>query len=361
MFQLIFRNQFCSGGFCCDPNAQRGRRNRPGLAWRLIAVCAGFLLIGSTAFAANDVSGEPPPIPAVQADAELGALLLQVEQQISTGHAFSPPNDNALATWPRVIQSAFPTSPGSRRALGDFISRVGRRAAEEKAAGRNDVWTDLTLFEDLATTMLVSANAAPAASSKSQTATSLPMRGDQAAPGLPVAEAAGMANSINTLAGASTRPLPSPNLPYVSTTSVGPAATSLDNPAASPPVGAADMNAVGHPAPTTGKTVLAIAIRAARTPTVQDQRMGTMYASRGDEMLAIKDISAARKFYEYAANVGSARAATALAESYDPTFLTQLGAIGIRPDPALAAAWFGKAVALGDSAAEARLRTQSAE
>ena len=170
-----------------------------------------------------------------------------------------------------------------------------------------------------------------------------------------------MANSINTLAGASTRPLPSPNLPYVSTTSVGPAATSLDNPAASPPVGAADMNAVGHPAPTTGKTVLAIAIRAARTPTVQDQRMGTMYASRGDEMLAIKDISAARKFYEYAANVGSARAATALAESYDPTFLTQLGAIGIRPDPGLAAAWFGKAAALGDSAAEARLRTQSAE
>ena len=214
MFQLIFRNQFHSGRFCSDPNAQRGCRNRPGLAWRLIAVCAGFLLMGSTAFAANDVSGEPPAIPAVQADAELGALLLQVEQQISTGHAFSPPDDNALNTWPRVVRRAFPTSPGVRRALADFISRVGSRAAEEKAAGRTDVWIDLTLFEDLATTMLASAGAAPASSSNSQTATSQPMPVDQAAPGPPVAEAAGMANRIDTpSSGASTRPSPSPNLP----------------------------------------------------------------------------------------------------------------------------------------------------
>ena len=78
-------------------------------------------------------------------------------------------------------------------------------------------------------------------------------------------------------------------------------------------------------------------------------------------MLAIKDFSAARKFYEYAANGGSARAAMALAGTYDPAFLTQLGAVGIRPDPALAAAWYGRAVALGDSDAEARLRTQSAK
>jgi TPR repeat protein len=115
----------------------------------------------------------------------------------------------------------------------------------------------------------------------------------------------------------------------------------------------------GHPDLVDGKALPAIAIPAARTPTAQEQRLETMYASRGDEMLAIKDISAARKFYEYAANAGSVRAATALAESYDPAFLTQLGAVGIRPDPTLAAAWSAKAVALGD--AEARLRTQSAK
>jgi TPR repeat protein len=48
-------------------------------------------------------------------------------------------------------------------------------------------------------------------------------------------------------------------------------------------------------------------------PTTQDQAIAAFYATRGDEMLARKDISAARKFYEYAANAGSARAAAALA------------------------------------------------
>jgi hypothetical protein len=399
MIQLIFRKQSHCGRFCSDPNAQRRRQSRPGLAWRLIVVCAGFLVIGSAAFSANDVSSEPPAIPAVQADAELAALLLQVEQQIFTGHAFSPPGDSALNTWPRVVQRAVPTSPGARRALADFVSRVGNRAADEKAAGRADVWIDLTLFKDLATTMLTDAAAAPESSSNSQTATSQPMPVDQAAPGAPVAEAveinrigtpasgastgpsplpslpdptttsagpapAEMANRIGTPAsGASTGPSPSPSLPDPTTTSAGPAPTPLGNPAASqasPAMGAADMNA-GHPAPAAGKTALAIVIPATRTPTAEEQSMAAMYASRGDEMLAIKDISAARKFYEYAANAGSARAATALAKSYDPAFLTQLGAVGIRPDPALAAAWYGRAVALGDSDAAARLRTQSAK
>ena len=119
---------------------------------------------------------------------------------------------------------------------------------------------------------------------------------------------------------------------------------------------AAKINA-GQPAPSAA--ALAIAIPAPRTPTAEQRSLAAIYASRGDEMLSIKDISAARKYYEYAANAGSARAATALAESYDPAFLTQLRAVGSRPDPALAAAWYGRAVALGD--AEVRLRTQSAK
>jgi TPR repeat protein len=89
--------------------------------------------------------------------------------------------------------------------------------------------------------------------------------------------------------------------------------------------------------------------------------MAALYASRGDEMLAIKDISAARKFYEYAANAGSARAATALARTHDPAFLTRLGAVGLTPDPVLAAAWYRKAAALGDPDADARLHSLSTE
>jgi TPR repeat protein len=86
-----------------------------------------------------------------------------------------------------------------------------------------------------------------------------------------------------------------------------------------------------------------------------------VYAKRGDDMLAIKDISAARRFYEYAADAGSARAAAALARTMDPAFITQLGAVGLKPDPTLAAAWYRKAASLGDRDAEARLHTLSAD
>ncbi len=81
-----------------------------------------------------------------------------------------------------------------------------------------------------------------------------------------------------------------------------------------------------------------------------------MYLSRGNEMLALKDISAARKLYQYAANAGSAAAAMALARTLDPAYLAELGVVGLRPDPALAAAWYRKAVALGDPNAKVRLQ-----
>jgi TPR repeat protein len=89
--------------------------------------------------------------------------------------------------------------------------------------------------------------------------------------------------------------------------------------------------------------------------------MAEFYANRGDAMLAIRDISAARKFYEYAANAGSARAAATIASTYDPTFLSRLQIVGLRPDPVLAATWYRKAAALGDPNAAAWLRTRSAD
>jgi TPR repeat protein len=74
--------------------------------------------------------------------------------------------------------------------------------------------------------------------------------------------------------------------------------------------------------------------------------MAAFYTARGDAMLANKDISAARKFYEYAANAGSARAAAALGRTYDPAFAAQLDEVGLRPNPELAAVWYRKAAEL---------------
>ena len=78
--------------------------------------------------------------------------------------------------------------------------------------------------------------------------------------------------------------------------------------------------------------------------------------SRGDAMLALGDISAARLFYERAAALGSAGAATALGNTYDAAFLASIQAKGIVPDQAAAIAWYRKAASLGDTEAVRQLQ-----
>ncbi len=67
---------------------------------------------------------------------------------------------------------------------------------------------------------------------------------------------------------------------------------------------------------------------------------------RGDALLALGDISGARRFFERAAEAGSADAAVAAGRTHDPAALAALGARGIRPDPEAAAAWYQRAEAL---------------
>jgi len=64
---------------------------------------------------------------------------------------------------------------------------------------------------------------------------------------------------------------------------------------------------------------------------------------RGDRLLRQGDIIAARSFYERAAASGSARAASGVARTFDPQFLSRLGVVGIRGDPERAATWYRNA------------------
>jgi TPR repeat protein len=77
-------------------------------------------------------------------------------------------------------------------------------------------------------------------------------------------------------------------------------------------------------------------------------------------MLALGDIVAARLLYERAATLGSAQAATAIGKTYDPGFLTTMGAAGTAANPDLAANWYRKAARLGDPEATRRLATMTA-
>lgn len=67
---------------------------------------------------------------------------------------------------------------------------------------------------------------------------------------------------------------------------------------------------------------------------------------RGDALLAIGDVSGARRFYARAAEAGSPEGAQAAGRSYDPAELTRLGLHGVHPDPATATTWYRHAEAL---------------
>jgi hypothetical protein len=76
----------------------------------------------------------------------------------------------------------------------------------------------------------------------------------------------------------------------------------------------------------------------------------------GAELMANRDFAAARLMYQRAAEAGSAMAAFALAETYDPLMARKLNVRGgITPDFALATTWYEKAKALGSSEAPERL------
>ena len=81
---------------------------------------------------------------------------------------------------------------------------------------------------------------------------------------------------------------------------------------------------------------------------------------RGDALLQAGDFASSRLFYLQAVRTGSARAATAVARTYDPLVLDRLGVIGGRGDADKAAEWYRKAVELGDTVAAEPLRRLSA-
>ncbi len=281
--------------------------------WALLALCGLLLLMSGTSFAAPDRPGDAKASPGVQADQACEALLLKIEKQISDGHTATPPDDNALLTWQSVITRVEPATPETLHALQDFVARATYRQAVEHAAGRRTVEVDLKLFEGLASELISRATA-----------------------------------SLGNQAARSDAPA-APEMPVAATS---PGAISADAPAVA--TGIADKQGPARPA--APDTMLVLAEPAARAP-AQDTAMAAALMRRGDAMVAIKDISAARKFYESAADAGSAAAALALAKTFDPAYLETLGVVGLRPDPATAAAWYRKAAALGDRDAETRLRT----
>jgi len=67
------------------------------------------------------------------------------------------------------------------------------------------------------------------------------------------------------------------------------------------------------------------------------------------------DIAAARAFLQRAAEGGDARALMALGDTYDPTTLTRLGAVGLKGDEVAARNYYSRALAAGVGGARERI------
>jgi hypothetical protein len=77
---------------------------------------------------------------------------------------------------------------------------------------------------------------------------------------------------------------------------------------------------------------------------------------RGEQFVTKGDLAAARSLFQRAAEAADARAAFALAETYDPISLQRRGEQGLAPDVGMARAWYERAQELGSSEATQRLQ-----
>lgn len=91
------------------------------------------------------------------------------------------------------------------------------------------------------------------------------------------------------------------------------------------------------------------------TASQTDQLLALM--KKGDDQLAVGNISAARLLYQHAAESGLAAAALALAATYDEEELKKLRVRGaVQADPKEAQIWYQKAHQLGSAEARSRLQ-----
>jgi hypothetical protein len=82
---------------------------------------------------------------------------------------------------------------------------------------------------------------------------------------------------------------------------------------------------------------------------------------KGNQELEGGNVSAARLFYEYAADVGLADAAMALAATFDASELAKLNVRGIAPNAKEAQRWYERARQLGAAEADQRVRRLSGQ
>jgi hypothetical protein len=325
------------------------------------------------------------PLSRTQADEQITSLLEQVQTLLDEGHVTSPAGGNASDTFSRALILSSFASPKGLQAMADFPSVLKKRSDAEQAAGHQDISMRYEIFAEVASSIIGSRGAKPNADS-----TAIPQvepRPDATGPAKQETTAAATGHSDEGAVGDDRRrsaasqdpsalsaPAPSkagvdvePHLPMV------PAQTKVVAPPGPRFSSQEALNAsldVGAPksAGTTQVAMLPPAPKANAPPAhdnagtsgpsqvpLLSSSMINALLEHGSAMLSIGDISAARLLFIRAAEAGSGKAAVALGDTYNPTFLADHNALGSLADPELAKTWYRKALALGEAQAKERL------
>jgi TPR repeat protein len=85
------------------------------------------------------------------------------------------------------------------------------------------------------------------------------------------------------------------------------------------------------------------------------EELATLLA-RGDALLSAGDVTAARLFYERAADAGDGVGAIRLGETFDPAFLNRVRLRGVRGDVEAALFWYRRARDFGIADADVLLK-----
>jgi hypothetical protein len=85
-------------------------------------------------------------------------------------------------------------------------------------------------------------------------------------------------------------------------------------------------------------------------PSKEERARAEGFVQRATQALERGDIATARAFLERAVDLGDANAALRLGATFDPSELSRMGAVGIKPDPVLARRWYERARDLGEKA-----------
>ena len=247
-------------------------------------------------------------------DAQIAALISQIEAAIAVGNIAAPDKPAATSFLSDALALEPLASPAGTGMIRDLPSVLKQRAQQERTQGHWQTSVNFEAFADLVSTMTAANHHTP-----------------PSPPNPPP------------------NPLPGANAPLAVATGK-PSALGLAYVVNKPPEAEAPLLL-----PVTPKRPVATP----QSDTPQQPTLApaviTELLRRGDALIAIGDISGARRFYTLAAQNNSAEAALKLGDTYNPGFLAQHGTEGLLPDMRAARTWYQKAAEFGNEDAKTRI------